>query len=67
MSSEVPVEEPEGSDTAEAEILRRELERRLELIDSAGDADFGPFTPFDWTVVVILFLVLPLLIAWWGA
>jgi hypothetical protein len=67
MSSEVPVEKPEGSHTAEAEILQRELERRLELIDSAGDAEFGPFTPLDWTVVLLFFFILPLLIAWWGA
>ena len=44
-----------------------ELRRRLRILEAAGEETFGPFTAFDWTVCVVLFVVLPaLLFAWAG-
>lgn len=56
----------DGSFDRRSEVLRVELERRIELIESADDDEFGNFTAFDWTICTIVFLVLPLLIAWWS-
>jgi hypothetical protein len=66
MRTELSSQDPSDLRAAEARILHRELERRLELIDSANDAEFGLFTALDWTIVLLFFFVLPLLIAWWG-
>jgi hypothetical protein len=50
-----------------SEIIRRELQRRLELLEETDDAAFGRFTALDWVVCSLLFFVLPLLIVWWAA
>ncbi|MGH9750565.1 MAG: hypothetical protein ACRD6R_11660, partial [Candidatus Polarisedimenticolia bacterium] len=55
---------PGGGDGAETVA---ELRRRLRLIEEAGEAAFGPFTAADWTICVVLFVLLPaLLFAWAG-
>ena len=58
-------QEPEPYDHR-SEVLRLELERRIELIENADDDDFGSFTALDWTICTLFFLALPLLIAWWA-
>jgi hypothetical protein len=45
----------------------RELESRIEELESKDEAAFGHFTVWDWTVCTTLFLVLPLLVVWWFA
>jgi hypothetical protein len=47
--------------------LRRELERRLRLLEEADEAEFGTFTRLDWIVCTVAFFVLPLLAVWWWA
>ncbi len=55
---------PQGN---EAEVLRRELERRLVILEDANEEEFGRFTAFDWTICVLFFVILPILAAWWYA
>ena len=55
---------PQGHDT---EVLRRELERRLVILEDANEEEFGRFTAFDWTICVLFFVILPILVAWWYA
>jgi len=43
-------------------LLREELERRLDFLETSGDSVFGEFTTVDWIVCTLLFFVLPLLI-----
>ncbi len=49
------------------EVIVRELERRLTLLDGADEATFGHFSALDWTLCVVAFVVLPLLLVWWVA
>ena len=44
-----------------------ELERRIELLESQRDEEFGAFTRWDWIVCVIGAVALPLVIAIWFA
>ena len=53
--------------TREEAILQQELERRLAILDSMDDAEFGRFTSLDWFLTTLLFVIIPLLVAWWGA
>ncbi|HEU4401845.1 MAG TPA: hypothetical protein VFT43_07045 [Candidatus Polarisedimenticolia bacterium] len=48
-------------------VIVRELERRLHLLDGADETIFGRFTALDWVVCVAAFVVLPVLLFWWGA
>ena len=51
------------SETARREtVLREELERRLDFLETSDDSVFGEFTTLDWIVCTLLFFVLPLLI-----
>lgn len=43
-------------------VLRDELERRLDFLETSDDSVFGEFTTLDWIVCTLLFFVLPLLI-----
>jgi hypothetical protein len=43
-------------------VLREELERRLDFLETSDDSVFGEFTTLDWIVCTLLFFVLPLLI-----
>jgi hypothetical protein len=45
--------------------LVAELERRIEAIEGLDEARFGAFTPLDWVLCVLLFLVVPHLLLWW--
>ena len=45
-----------------AEILHKELERRLEFLETSDDSVFGEFTTLDWILCTLLFFVLPLLL-----
>jgi hypothetical protein len=45
----------------------RELERRIEELESRDEAAFGHFTAWDWTLCTVFCVVLPLLAAWWWA
>ena len=45
-----------------AEILRQELERRLEFFEESEDSAFGAFTTLDWILCTLFFFALPLLI-----
>ena len=45
-----------------AEILREELERRLDFLEKSDDSVFGAFTTLDWLLCTLLFFVLPLLL-----
>ena len=45
-----------------AEILRQELERRLEFLETSDDSVFGSFTTLDWLICTLLFFFLPWLI-----
>ena len=55
----------EDAPDPETAIIHEELNRRLELLDSLEDSEFGEFTTLDWTLCSVLFFFLPLLIAWW--
>jgi len=50
--------------SARSQILRRELERRLEFFEEADEEVFGRFTAIDWAVCTILFFAIPLVIVW---
>jgi hypothetical protein len=43
---------------------RRELERRIETLESSDEAAFGGFTNWDWAVCTLFCVVLPLLVVW---
>lgn len=45
-----------------AEILRRELEHRLQFFEESDDSVFGAFTTLDWVLCTLFFFALPLLI-----
>ena len=45
----------------------RELERRIEELESRDEAAFGHFTAWDWTLCTVFCVVLPLLAVWWWA
>ncbi len=51
----------------EIEVLRRELERRLVILENANEEEFGRFTALDWTICILFFVILPILVAWWYA
>jgi hypothetical protein len=54
--------------TNEADNPRaRELEGRIEELETRDEAAFGRFTSWDWTVCIVFALVLPLLGVWWWA
>ncbi len=55
---------PQGHDT---KVLRRELERRLVILEGADEEEFGRFTALDWTICILFFVILPILAAWWYA
>ncbi len=59
--------EPGPDQERETEVLRRELERRLAILEKTDDAAFGRFTALDWAITIVLFVLLPLLLAWWGS
>ncbi len=44
------------------EILRHELERRLEYFEQNDDSAFGAFTTLDWILCTLFFFALPLLV-----
>ena len=48
-------------------ILVDDLERRLSLLETAGEDQFGPFTSLDWALCLLLFVFLPLLLVVWFA
>ena len=48
-------------------VIVAELERRLRLLETADEDDFGRFTPLDWAVCLAAFVVVPLLLAVWFA
>ena len=45
-----------------AEILHKELERRLDFLETSDDSAFGAFTTLDWILCTVLFFALPLLV-----
>ncbi len=45
----------------------RELERRIEELESHDEAEFGRFTTLDWTICIVFGFALPLLAFWWWA
>ena len=45
----------------------RELERRIQELESIDEAAFGRFTAWDWTACIAFGLALPLLGIWWWA
>ena len=45
--------------------LLRDLERRIDLLGGADEAEFGSFTAWDWILCVAGFVVLPYLLYWW--
>ncbi len=51
----------------ERQVLQRELERRLRLLNDADETEFGSFTALDWCVTLFCFLLLPILLVWFGA
>jgi hypothetical protein len=51
----------------EQRVLQHELERRLRLLDDADEAEFGAFTAIDWCITLLCFLLLPILLVWFGA
>lgn len=68
-SAEDPDARPDGSARSPSpdQVIVRELERRLGILEGADDAAFGRFTALDWTLCVLAFAVLPLLLVWWAA
>jgi hypothetical protein len=42
----------------------RELERRIEELETRDEAAFGHFTAWDWTVCTVFALAVPLLGIW---
>lgn len=52
----------ESEITRRETILRQELERRLEFLETSDDSVFGAFTTLDWIVCTVLFFALPLLV-----
>ena len=55
------------SQEQETKVLRRELERRLAILEGANEGEFGRFTALDWAICVLFFVILPILAAWWYA
>ena len=51
----------------EQQVLQRELERRLRLLDDADEREFGSFTALDWCITLFCFLLFPILLIWFGA
>ncbi len=51
----------------EQQVLQRELERRLRLLSDADETEFGSFTALDWCITLFCFLLLPILLIWFGA
>jgi hypothetical protein len=52
------------SETGPDSTRRRELERRIEVLETRDEAAFGRFTAWDWTACTVFALVLPLLFFW---
>lgn len=47
--------------------LARELERRIEIIESLDDAELGSFTAWDWFLCIAGAVVIPaILLAWFA-
>lgn len=67
MQQQEPARRPAASASAESEVILRELERRLTILEKADEPSFGSFTAVDWILCVIFFVILPLVLAWWGA
>jgi len=60
-------EDPGVRNAHESELLTRELERRLEWLSQADEAEFGHFGRLDWWICAALFFVIPILVVWWAA
>ena len=49
---------------AERDFLVGELERRIGILEGLDESTFGRFTPLDWVICVIVFLILPHIVLW---
>lgn len=67
MGPAPPRSDAQRGDSRVREVILAELERRLSILETAEEDSFGRFTAIDWTVCVVLFALLPLLLVWWCA
>lgn len=51
-------------DAAHARLVA-ELERRMDLLQSAPESEFGAFTLLDWAFCIGVFVVIPYLLYFW--
>lgn len=55
------------SDQLFEQALQVELVKRIDVVSTYTDEDFGRITPIEWAAVVVLGLLLPLLCVVWAA
>ena len=44
--------------------LVADLERRIDAMQNMGDAELGRFTRVDWTVLILISIVIPAIVIW---
>ena len=44
--------------------LVTDLERRIDAMQNMGDAELGGFTRLDWTVLILISVVIPVIVIW---
>jgi hypothetical protein len=65
MSQGQPPSDSEQSGRLDERVA--ELSRRIEILESLGEEEFGSFTRLDWIACILLGGVLPLILLYWGA
>lgn len=55
------------SDELFEQALQVELVKRIDAVSSYRDEDFGRITPIEWTIFLLLGLLVPSVIVWWAA
>ncbi len=55
------------SDELFEQALQVELVKRINAVSSYSDEDFGRISPFEWTVFLLIGVLIPVVIVWWAA
>ena len=60
-----------GVEAAEKDLfeqaLQIELVKRIDAVSSYTDQDFGRISPIEWTIFLVIGLLIPCVIVWWAA
>ncbi len=49
------------------QALQVELVKRIDAVSSYSDEDFGRISPIEWTVFLLVGVLIPVVIVWWAA